>query len=478
MGKEISFWEDGIFFRNGWYIYSDGKGDYSVISKNSARKKVSDYQAYQASQDVDRGGIAPDVAYPGRGFQKVNGVYTYMGNEVESLADGPVYDIPEVLEIPQRVGEFSINFVVKNAFRGEEKVKKLILHEKIKSIGEGAFADCVNLSELEAVPQRISISSDVFKNTKVFAGEQITYIQNVLIKADCSCNGRIVIKEGTNAIADNAFENCTEITEVVIPEGLRKIGAAAFHKCTGLERIIFPEKMDYIGASAFYGCTKLNHVVIPKGVEVLRQSTFEGCENLSDIQIPGGIRKIGYKTFRNTAYLKRFMESDESELYLGNWLIRYKYDENRTLKVKDGTVGVADMDWFERKALGGLILPEGLKYIGSDAFRMYGLSNITLPKGLLVLGSAAFRSTTIKEIIIPASVKKIEQWVFQNCESLERIVVEGRDTEVIWPAITDRRDGKPLTVVAYPNSSAQEYCNKYGEKYHLIFKNINELQRG
>ena len=52
MAKEIRFWQDKIFFEDGWFGYYDGKGNYSVISKECACKMISDYNAYQASQDV------------------------------------------------------------------------------------------------------------------------------------------------------------------------------------------------------------------------------------------------------------------------------------------------------------------------------------------------------------------------------------------------------------------------------------------
>ena len=62
-----------------------------------------------------------------------------------------------------------------------------------------------------------------------------------------------------------------------------------------------------------------------------------------------------------------------------------------------------------------------------------------------------------------------------DCKCLRQIIVTGKDTEVIWPAITGYGD---KTIVAYPNSSAHEYCIKYGEKYSLHFVNIKEYKKG
>lgn len=410
MSDMIRFGEEGILFCDGWYIFTNGKGDYSVISEKSARKKMEDNQEYQASQDVDRAGIDPDIAYPGRGFKRIDGKFVYVGKEIDNLATSPVREIPEILVIPKTIGGNTINYITKDAFYEEKSIKKVVLHEKIKSIEHNAFSGCQNLSLIENVPEWITIGKDSFKNTQIYTSDTLHYLNHVLIKAEPSASGKIVVKEGTHVISDSAFENCKEITQVILPQSIRKIGACAFQNCINLESTQFPAQMDFIGENAFYGCIKLDHVEIPKGVQFLRTRTFENCESLADIQIPLGIRLISYNTFCNTAFMNRFLSSDETELYLNNWLIHYKYDCKKVLKVRPGTIGIADMDWSDTKALGGLVLPEGLKYIGSDAFRMRYLSFITLPEGLLTIGRAAFRHTLIGKIIIPDSVKKIDAW--------------------------------------------------------------------
>ncbi len=59
MITEIRFWKDKIIFRDGWYLYLNDSGDCSIISEAVAKKKVSDYNAYQASQDISRGRHGP-----------------------------------------------------------------------------------------------------------------------------------------------------------------------------------------------------------------------------------------------------------------------------------------------------------------------------------------------------------------------------------------------------------------------------------
>lgn len=477
MITEIRFWKDKILFRDGWYLYLHESGDCSVISAAIAKKKVSDYNAYQASQDISRGGMDHDFAYRCRGFQKLDGYYVYMRKEAEELATGPIRELSDTLVIPEKVGEFTINYLCKEAFAEEEILKTVVLHSKIKKIEYKAFFGCINLTSVENVPEWIDIAQEVFTNTKLFDNESIHYLGHVLFKANPTCSGKIVIKEGTHAISNYAFEGCTEITEVILPEGLRKIGIGAFLKCSNLERIQFPKEMDYIAEGAFNGCTKLNHVEIPQGIEVLNRNLFYDCESLSYVNFSSDIRRIGYDAFHNTSYMNFFMESIETELYINNWLIHYKTDENLILNIKQGTIGIAGQDsinWSKPRKRSAVIIPDTLKYLCQNALNMYALDEIILPESLLTIGHMAFAETKIKQIIIPESVKKIEEHAFNRCEQLDKIVIKGKNTEVIWPAITDRRDKGEILIVAHPESPAYQYYLKYGEKYNFKFQNIEE----
>ena len=76
----------------------------------------------------------------------------------------------------------------------------------------------------------------------------------------------------------------------------------------------------------------------------------------------------------------------------------------------------------------------------------------------------------IKEILIPASVDIVEKWAFQLCEELEKITVTGSKTNIVWPAVSGRRDKEPIIISAPVHSPAAEYCEEYGAQYHLSFQ--------
>ena len=470
MAREIFFWQDKIFFEDGWFGYCDGKGNYSVISRECACKMVSDYHAYQASQDVERGGAEMHRAFNGRGFELVDGKYVYKGNDVERLTDGPVREIGEILEIPEKVGNYPINRIHKQAFMGNKQIKKVILHEKIDHIGQKAFADCENLWAVQGLSEKITVMADAFANTRLFAGECAEYLKNVLLKVNTDNQGLFVVKSGITSIAEKAFMNCKEITEIDLPESVEYIENFAFQDCENLEKIHMPKSLLRLGAGAFAGCKSLKSIIVPEGVPEIHRGTFYGCESLLEVRLPETIVSIGHDAFQETALMKQFEEGTEEALYVDNWLIRYKEDFAETLYIKKGTVGVADMPNFRKRYLKSVAFPEGLKYIGYCAFEKTDLKTLKLPGTLELLKRSAFRGTKIKEVTLPESVKQVDEWVFMDCEDIERIIVEGKDTQIVWPAVTDRTGGLTTVIEAPLGSHAQAYCEQYGKKYNLVFE--------
>ena len=66
----FELWEDKVLFKDGLYVYVDGKGNNSVVSHDCANEIEEDYERYQAHMDIDRGGMKPKYAYDARGFNE------------------------------------------------------------------------------------------------------------------------------------------------------------------------------------------------------------------------------------------------------------------------------------------------------------------------------------------------------------------------------------------------------------------------
>ena len=80
-------------------------------------------------------------------------------------------------------------------------------------------------------------------------------------------------------------------------------------------------------------------------------------------------------------------------------------------------------------ALQSLTLPEGIEYIGSNAFNNSGLEEIVLPETLVEIDQFAFSKTRLPEVVIPGSVELLGASAFEGKSNggspLEKVVFEG-----------------------------------------------------
>jgi|GEM_PF-1490783 len=476
----FKMWDSKIVFKNGWYLYLDGKGNNSVISPQCAREIEINHYRYMADMDTSRGGIEPDYAFKGRGFDLIDGQYVYLKPlTVESLSKGQeVYSINNKLVIPSKVGEININYVHRNAFTDIHILEEVFVPETVTAIGINAFSGCSNLKIMNLPRTPLTIEKDVFKDTfleKSFNGSAF-YIGKHLIQANKNISGEYNIANGTLSIAANAFDQFINLKSITIPNSVSTIGYGAFSGCIKLEKVDMPESLELLGDSSFYNCHLLKKIIVPENVKSLGKSTFENCTSLEDIQLPKSLTSVGFSFIKNTKILNQFRADKSNVLYIGKWLIEYKAQYEGDLIIKSGTIGIADQNLlsynFKKRCIRSIKFPKSLKYIGMSAFeKCNALEEISLPKGLLELRVSSFRDCiSVKKIIVPESVSLIDTWSFMGCENLSEISVLGRSTIITAPAITGRKDKKTVSIIGLKGSTAEEYCNKYGEQYSLQFK--------
>ena len=134
----------------------------------------------------------------------------------------------------------------------------------VTSIGEWAFYNCSDLTNITIPDCVVSIEYNAFYATAYYNNEGnwkngLLYIGNHLIKANKHWNG-CAIKEGTKTIAGGAFEGHSDLKNISIPKGVTNIGVCAFAGCSNLTSLIIPTSVISIGNSAFASCSSLADV--------------------------------------------------------------------------------------------------------------------------------------------------------------------------------------------------------------------------
>ncbi len=99
--------------------------------------------------------------------------------------------------------------------------------------------------------------------------------------SDCKNIEKIYLLDGLLSIEDEAFSNCTGLTEIEIPKTVCRIGKGAFRGCESLERVILHEGILEIEEGAFEDCVLLKEIVLPESLVTMGKDVFAGCEGLS-----------------------------------------------------------------------------------------------------------------------------------------------------------------------------------------------------
>lgn len=106
-----------------------------------------------------------------------------------------------------------------------------------------------------------SIGNGAFYNTGYYGNEanwegNVLYIGKYLIAARETIK-ECQIKEGTLAIAAEAFSNCISLSSVAIPDSVTSMSFGTFMNCANLTSIMIPKSVTSLDACAFKGCSKL-----------------------------------------------------------------------------------------------------------------------------------------------------------------------------------------------------------------------------
>ncbi len=225
--------------------------------------------------------------------------------------------------------------------------------------------------------------------------------------------GDVVLPYGHNGrwvtmIGEDAFNEREDLTGITFPSSITVIGKDSFYGCTSLTRLEIPDSVRMIVDNSFIGCTSLKSLKIG-GNTVICEDTFSGCTALTDIELSDSVISIGEDAFYGTGYYNDPANWDESGvLYIGNHLIKGIGVKEGTYTVREGTKTIADFAFespyyyttheSEVCHMTGVVLPEGVTYIGDVAFAgCEELASVSIPDSVNHIGYAAFSSTAANQ---------------------------------------------------------------------------------
>ena len=366
-----------------------------------------------------------------------------------------------------------------NAFRNCATLTSVTITDSVEIISYGAFSGCTALTSIVIPDSVTSIGAYAFYDTAYYNDDSnwtddVLYIANHLIEARDSLAGVYYVKTGTKTITDDAFEDCTGLTNLTIPNSVTSIGEFAFHNCTGLTSIAIPDSVtsiDFaafakctgltsitigngvtsIGVSVFSGCTGLTSITIPGSVTSIDAYAFSGCTGLMSITIPDSVTGINRSTFDNTGYYNDETNWTDGVLYIGKYLIVARNSLAGAYSVSSGTKTIAEYAFYDCTGLTSVTIPDSVTIIGDGAFNdCTGLTSVMIGSGVTSIGNHSFNGCTgLTNVTIPGSVTSISEFAFRTCTSLKSITIPDSVTEIGRGAF---ENCTALTSIAIPDS--------------------------
>lgn len=286
-----------------------------------------------------------------------------------------------------------------NAFASAPGLSEINLPSTLKSIGERAFMNC-NIDNF-TIPAGVEyIGANAFNETymavrkanevRARGGDPFIVIGGELVKY-AGDDTVVTVPDGVRGIATDAFSPYGgDVTSITLPDSVEYIAEEGFSDLSALATVNFGSGLKEIGDTAFSGCDSLNNVVLPEGLKKIGDNAFARCSSLDSISFPGTLETLYPGSLRGTPYWENL---PGGENYLGS-VFCFKETELDPwspfhVDVRPGTLGI--MEWQSSQYDTTMSLPDGLRYIGPDAFPdgMYELVDFTLPESVTYIDHEA-----------------------------------------------------------------------------------------
>ena len=289
------------------------------------------------------------------------------------------------------------NVLVRFDERDLDELGNYDIPDNVETVGEKAFAFCLNLQSVKI-------------------GKGVRLIEESAF-ANCNNLSKIDFVGETRTIKDKAFYACTGLESVVLPKGNMVLGAEVFSECSSLQSIKFSPFTARIGERCFYKCRNLNNVVIPKRVKTILNGTFAYCDNLDNIDF-AGVTSFGERAFQATGFksivLPDAVKTVKDGCFMGSRPLL-------SISFPQGITRISKRVCSDCLSLCEVSLPDTVETIEENAFSTTDISNIVLPKGLKQIKEKAFYYSELNDIDLPVGVKFVGIQAFAKNQFMRKV---------------------------------------------------------
>ncbi len=469
----------GIYGEVTWSLYDDGElyiGGEGVIGKPGNNSSVP---WHSKSSEITQITIGKDAVYNENSTLCKNNIYSSLtkisveeGNTSLSTDENGILfnnNKSALILFPasSSLSEYSIPDIVMQladySFYGSN-LKKIVIGESVSKIGQNAFSNCDNLTDLTFWAKSTSLEKNIFSDCdsleSVKIPEGISVIPSGMFSS-CEKLKEVVLHNKLKTINDSAFADCINLSEIDIPSSVSSIGRYTFKNCKKLESVEIPSQVKKIDFSVFQNCISLKNVILGKNTTTVENDSFNGCESIENVEISSNISAENLlNVIKSSKKIKNITINTEND--------HISCDENSVLFNKDKTelirypLGRTDSSYIipdtvkriraiafkGSTALTDITIPESVEYIGTNAFLDSGFykDDANWDNGFLYIGtnliavdsdkinaqcrlyskttlvaSRVFEKCNITSLDMSDNVKHINEYAFTNCDNLESV---------------------------------------------------------
>ena len=268
------------------------------------------------------------------------------------------------LDIQFEAGACPVAAIAPRAFEGCAALRRVILPESLRQIGEMAFSGCSHLRLL-------------------------------------------TIPGGVQRVGTLAFAKCSQLERVRIEPGVVQLGPSCFSKCAALKRVEMPASVTQIGGGAFFGCS--------------RELRLYGAEDAPAAQYArlNGLT-FDFQSWKDDEELVLREEEDGTLTVLGARQTAPHRIEIPTDICGRRVAAIAPTAFFASGTLEQLVVGGGVREIGESAF--FGcrqLVSVSFERGLEQLKDSAFAGCeSLTQVTLPWGTSAVGRMAFFGCTRL------------------------------------------------------------
>ncbi|BAR52016.1 surface antigen BspA [Tannerella forsythia KS16] len=365
------------------------------------------------------------------------------------------------------------------AFLGCVSLTNLTLPKSVTSIGLLAFSNCKALKEVTVFwDTPLTISADAFQGIElnkvklyVPAGKKGAYqaadvwkgfdVQETEGNLSTGLHWQYIPSTKTLSITgsgdmpdfgplDQPWESFQdEIETATIGAGVTSVGENAFANCSALTDVTLPAGLKTIGEDAFGGCEKLASITLPSSLQTLGVAAFSGCDALTRIELPAALETIGTNAL-NAGGLTEIKVQTGNTHFEAEGGVLYNKGKTKLLRYPPKKPGTT------------FAVPASVTTIEAYAFsKCAALESITLPDALETIGTFAFyECKALKSVIIPKKVGTIGDYAFRECTGLKDVTVLWNTPLTIPPGVFGGITPPTGVTLHVPGGTGEAYQGK------------------